>query len=61
MADFVLREALATPEKTSRFGETPKDEFTTYDIPTKSTSSAQYRSRIRIQEFKSLLKLVVKN
>ncbi|KAH7136182.1 Peroxidase, family 2-domain-containing protein [Dendryphion nanum] len=35
MADFVLREALATPEKTLWFGEKPKDHHTTHDIPTK--------------------------
>ncbi|KAI9788917.1 MAG: hypothetical protein M1816_006482 [Peltula sp. TS41687] len=35
MADYVLREALATPEKTLWFGETPTDDQTTHDIPTK--------------------------
>jgi len=39
MADFVLREALATPEKASWFGETPRDNFTTHDVPTQCSNS----------------------
>jgi hypothetical protein len=33
MADFVLREALATPERSLWFGETPTENHTTHDIP----------------------------
>ncbi|CAI6331161.1 unnamed protein product [Periconia digitata] len=47
MADFVLREALATPEKTSWFGETPQDNATTHDVPTKCTASRR-STRVRV-------------
>ncbi|KAH7076894.1 hypothetical protein BKA63DRAFT_594486 [Paraphoma chrysanthemicola] len=41
--DFVLRGALATPEKTSWLGEPPQDYFTTHDVPAKCSNSSQRR------------------